>query len=219
MYYDDGKYLICGMSDGAVRINHVKADHRDLSDYWLLTMHDNLSGAITDMCLSYDHAYMFTVGADGNIFSYQWTQPVAKPPMPQVQLPQQSVELNVVDITDPQTLSIEQQQQKDNADARAIVANANKDIVYRVIDGYRAEFDALIERNQAIVPSQRIDEDRIVLDQRISDSLQASLAEEARLVRRKLEFDLEKNRLLVKKAKEYFLDPLEDLVTEVSALS
>lgn len=43
------------MPDGAIRINRVKEeDFRDLSDYWINSMHDNLNGAVNSIQFSYD---------------------------------------------------------------------------------------------------------------------------------------------------------------------
>lgn len=212
------KFIVFGMQDGSVRINRVKGDYRDLSDYWSLTMHDNDTGAINDMCVSYDQKYLFSVGADGNIFSYKWNAPVKQVAPVRRQSVFQPHKLDVDDIVDPAALSLEEQKQKDSRDARAMIANRNKDKVLTVIDKYQAEFGELIQQNRNMIRSQQIDEDVIVLDQRISDSLQASLLAQAQLVKRQLAFDLEKNRLLVKKTREYFIEPLEDLVTKVFAL-
>lgn len=206
------------MQDGSVRINRVKGDYRDLSDYWSLTMHDNATGAINDMCVSYDQQYLFTVGADGNIFSYKWNAPVKDFISAKRQSVFQPQEAYVEDIVDPAKLSLEEQKQKDSRDARAMVANRNKDKVLTVINQYQEEFVELMNQNRKMIESQQIDEDAIVLDKRISDSLQASLLTQSQLVKRQLAFDLEKNRLLVKKTREYFIEPLEDLVTRVFAL-
>jgi cilia- and flagella-associated protein 44 len=65
------KYLIFGMGDGAIRINKIKDDFTDLSDFYLLHMHDNFNGKMS-ICFSYDNKHLFTAGTDGNLFSYAW---------------------------------------------------------------------------------------------------------------------------------------------------
>lgn len=48
------------MQNGAIRVNRVNQDNfHDLSDYWLLTMHDNFNGQITRMCFNYNNKYFF----------------------------------------------------------------------------------------------------------------------------------------------------------------
>lgn len=72
------EYLICGMRTGAIRINKIKEDFRDLSDYWLLNMHDNLNGIIPCIQFSYDNKMLFSIGYDGNLFSYEWNIPLER---------------------------------------------------------------------------------------------------------------------------------------------
>lgn len=73
-----GEYLILGMADGKIRINHIKKDWRDLSDFWLLSMHDNIHGQIPAIKFSFDNKFLFSIGSDGNLFSYTWNLPMNK---------------------------------------------------------------------------------------------------------------------------------------------
>lgn len=66
------------MHNGAIRINKIKEDFRDLSDYWLLNMHDNLNGIIPSIQFSYDNKMIFSIGHDGNLFSYEWNIPLER---------------------------------------------------------------------------------------------------------------------------------------------
>lgn len=74
MYFDE--YLIIGMGNGKIRINFCKENWRDLSDYWLLSMHDNFFGRIPAIKFSYDNKFLFSIGADGNLFVYTWNLPL-----------------------------------------------------------------------------------------------------------------------------------------------
>lgn len=75
IYMDN--YLILGMADGKIRINRVDKDNWwDLSDFWLLSMHDNFFGKIPRLKFSWDNKLLFSVGADGNLFSYNWNLPL-----------------------------------------------------------------------------------------------------------------------------------------------
>lgn len=60
------------MGDGSIRINRMKEDWRDLSDYWILNMHDNMNGKVSSLRFSCDNKFFFSVGSDGNLFSYNW---------------------------------------------------------------------------------------------------------------------------------------------------
>lgn len=66
------------MRNGAIRINKIKEDFRDLSDYWVLNMHDNLNGIIPSIQFSYDSKIMFSIGHDGNLFSYELNIPLER---------------------------------------------------------------------------------------------------------------------------------------------
>lgn len=59
------------MEHGQIRVCKWKPeDYTNLSDYWILPMHDNYNGYIPKMVLSQDHKMLFTCGYDGNLFSY-----------------------------------------------------------------------------------------------------------------------------------------------------
>lgn len=206
------------MQDGSIRINRVRQNHRDLSDYWSLTMHDNANGVIHDMCVSYDRQYMFSSGADGNIFSYKWNIPIQSAHQPHKLVPVPLPTSKIMDIIEPLALSLEEQKQKNNKDVRAKIANDRKAKVVAIIEEHKKTFFELMSRNEKLVPTQQIDRSEMGLDSRISSNLQASLKERAQLVKRKLAFNLERNRLLVHKVRQYFIEPLEDLVTEVHAM-
>lgn len=64
------------MGDGKIRINRLKEDWQDLTDYWLLGMHDNFFGRIPSIQFSFDNKFLFSVGADGNLFAYNWNLPL-----------------------------------------------------------------------------------------------------------------------------------------------
>jgi len=59
------------MEYGQIRICKWKPEnYTDLSDYWILSMHDNYNGYIPKMLLSHNQKMLFTCGYDGNLFSY-----------------------------------------------------------------------------------------------------------------------------------------------------
>lgn len=205
------------MQDGAIRVNRQKPDFRDLSDYWLLTMHDNQNGIIHALDVSYDKRFMFSVGADGNIFMYKWATPSRSTSLiyaKSANRPQTSVE----DICDATALSLEQQKQKANQDRRDAIANKRKATVRQIIAKYREEFLAIMRRNAKIIASQQVQQSEIRLDERITQQIEENFQQQYDLMKRKLAYDLEKSRLLVKKVKKYFIEPLDHLVIQVFAI-
>lgn len=72
LYHRDD-LLILGMGDGQIRVNRIKdGNWRNLSDFWTLSMHDNFFGRIPKIVFSFDRNFLFSVGADGNLFVYKW---------------------------------------------------------------------------------------------------------------------------------------------------
>lgn len=201
------------MQDGAIRVIRQKEDLHDISDYWELTMHDNQNGVIHALDVSFDKRFLFSVGADGNIFMYKWSKPGRAPSYHSIPIerPEESVE----DIVEATYLSLEQQKQKDNQDRRNAVANMRKDKVRQTIAKHREDFLAIMDRNNQIIDSQRVQQSEIQLDDRITEQLQENFQQQYDLMKRKLAYDLEKNRLLAKKVKEYFIEPLDHLVIHV----
>lgn len=60
------------MEHGQIRVCKLKPEnYADLSDYWILSMHDNFNGCIPKIILSHNQTMLFTCGYDGNLFSYE----------------------------------------------------------------------------------------------------------------------------------------------------
>lgn len=125
------------MQDGIIRISRIKDTYHDFSDYFILPMHDNARGTITGLTFSYDKKYLFSIGTDGNIFSYTWN-----PPPSEIE-PDKIIELSpeeVNDIDDPRFLSLEQQKNKDDYDRRYKIAQEKKRKVLNILEEHRKEF-------------------------------------------------------------------------------
>uniref|UniRef100_A0A336MUJ4 CSON006942 protein n=1 Tax=Culicoides sonorensis TaxID=179676 RepID=A0A336MUJ4_CULSO len=208
-YFDS--YLIFGMGDGSLRINSVKEDFTDLSDYWILNMHE---GHIFDINFSYNKKLLFTGGADGNLFSYKWNQNLASV-IPPTRTTPVKLEKSVEDITDICFLSLEEEKQKADHDRRMEVALNRRKEVLKVIANCKEQFEAMLKRNNALAASQRIPYQQLELDIRIKENLKKRFDEEMDLVKRKKEFDVEKARLGGEKLFEYFLAPLDGMPIKV----
>ena len=64
--------MILGMQDGSIRIHPLgTGDIGELGPFWVLNVHDNNYGSISHISLSFDNKFLFTVGADGNFFTFQ----------------------------------------------------------------------------------------------------------------------------------------------------
>lgn len=63
-------YCAIGQKNGVVRLEPVPESGRieDIKHYWAYSFHDSDYGHVTHMCLSHDEKFLFSVGADSNIF-------------------------------------------------------------------------------------------------------------------------------------------------------
>ena len=63
-------YCAIGQKNGVIRLEPVPESRRieDIKHYWAYSFHDTDYGHIAHMCLSHDEKFLFSVGADSNIF-------------------------------------------------------------------------------------------------------------------------------------------------------
>ncbi|CRK89887.1 CLUMA_CG003434, isoform A [Clunio marinus] len=207
-YIHVDNFTVFGMGDGKIRINLIKDDWRDLSDFWLLSMHDNFLGRIPALKFSYDRKFLFSIGVDGNLFSYKWNLPV-KQFKAKIPTAVQKLMKAVDDIDDPNFLTLEQKKEKENDEKRQEVSNDNKMKVLKMIEELRVEFDEIMQTNSLMPTSQKLTTKDLHLDDRISNDFQQKLDILMDVVRRKKEFDYEKVKLAGKKLLEYFIDSID----------
>lgn len=141
-----GTYCILGMGDGKIRINRIKKDWRDLSNYWVLSMHDNFYGKIPAIRFSCDDKYLFTIGSDGNLFSYTWNLPLKTEVRTLTPSPLPRDIPTVHDIDDPNFLSLEQIKEKENSEVQQKLLTDKKAQVLASISELRKEFDEIAEK-------------------------------------------------------------------------
>lgn len=123
-----------------------------------------------------------------------------------------------MDIEDPNVLSLEQQKRKDDYDHRMKIANDRKDKVLSIIAEHQVEFHKLLERNLALLESQRIPINEFIFDSRINDDLNEQLDDQMNLLKRQRAYDFEKVKLGVSKLNDFFIDPLSELPFEVHGI-
>lgn len=63
-------FTLIGEKNGVLRIQPMDETKKleNLKSYWSYGFHDVDYGVITNICFSYDEKYLFSVGADSNIF-------------------------------------------------------------------------------------------------------------------------------------------------------
>lgn len=199
----------------------MKADDPyDLSDYWQLGMHDN-EGVITSIAFSYDRQWLFTSGADGNLFQYQWRGGVDATTSAIKSEPWVEVAPLLDDDAaagDEAMLSSEEEKRKKNDDERHTICDAEKEKVLAVLDELRERFKSVWDQNQSLPESQRLGEGAFELDRRITEDVRATLEGKMKMAQREMEYDVERTQLAVKKLKSYFIDPLDSFPIQVMGI-
>ena len=67
--------MALGLENGAIRIQVLESHDMDkLDSYWRFNMHDNQSGAIMEISMSFDEKFLLSIGQDGNFFIYSFME-------------------------------------------------------------------------------------------------------------------------------------------------
>ncbi|KAL2740588.1 cilia- and flagella-associated protein 44 isoform X4 [Vespula squamosa] len=211
--YKQGKYLFLGMECGEIRICKVNPkDHTDLSDYWILPMHDNYNGYIPKMLLSYDHTMLLTCGHDGNLFSYRINDDTADEiiDLPQPSVPVRSLDdiHGVEDIEEPEYPTLENVIVKTEHDRIIALAKEKKEKTLQILYELTAKYSKIVDRNRNLLKSQQIPHENFELDPRITADFNNQLEMKMDLVHRKKAFQAEKSTLALKKLMDHFIEPI-----------
>lgn len=205
------------MSNGSLRIHKIHENFRNLTNFIEINMHDNMNGIINHIVHTPDSKFIFTVGNDSNIFSYKNNIPGSKIISTKQSAKFISMEsYNIVeDITDPESLTLEEQKIKNNLDKINQIADSNKEKMKKIISDYKIEFLDIVRRNNLLKPSMQLDMKTINLDDRITADIQKRLDQEMELVERRKAYEVEKCKILTKKIKDFYISPLEELPIEL----
>ncbi|KAF7417837.1 hypothetical protein HZH68_000490 [Vespula germanica] len=211
--YKQGKYLFLGMECGEIRVCKINPeDHTDLSDYWILPMHDNYNGYIPKMLLSYDHTILLTCGHDGNLFSYKINDDTAdeKIDIPQPSVPVRSLDgiHDVEDIEEPEHPTLEDIIVKTEHDKVVALAKEKKEKTLKILHELTAKYTKIVDRNRNLLKSQQIKHENFELDPRITADLNNQLEMQMDLIHRKEAFQMEKSTLALKKLMDHFIEPI-----------
>ncbi|XP_029161342.1 cilia- and flagella-associated protein 44 isoform X2 [Nylanderia fulva] len=214
LFYKEKKYLFLGMEHGQIRVCKWKPEnYTDLSDYWILSMHDPFNGYIPKIITSHNQKTLFTCGYDGNLFSYEVNDDI---PFEAIEfeiiketfsLPNISVE----DIEEIDHATLEETIQQAEHDRVATIAKQNKYHTLQILSKLSEEYSNIIERNNALPKSHQITRKELELDLRITADLNEELEAEMITAREKLAFKVEKSKLGLQKLLEHFIQPIVHL--------
>nr|XP_049696276.1 cilia- and flagella-associated protein 44 isoform X2 [Helicoverpa armigera] len=171
----------------------------DFIDSYYLPMHDQYTGRITCLEFSHNSKYLYSSGADGNIFSYRVNFPERL--LPKQILPYPPESMTVTKLKEPSTvegelMSHEQLKQKEEFDKMMAIANAHKKKVREQLAVITTEYSKLIKANRALPFSQQID---VTLDPRPLKVQERELDDAKALTIRKLAHQLEASDLGLEK--------------------
>jgi cilia- and flagella-associated protein 44 len=160
----------------------------NLKSYWSYGFHDIDYGYITNICLSYDEKYLFSVGADSNIYGilFKSTQEdLEKAKQEKLKLGSSMVYLfkllfiyaiiinifkikktstkSVYDIDDPTAYSIEEAKQKSEHDKMISISESKKQEMRTKITNLRKLFKDLTIKNEQLVPRLKLNKNVCVI--------------------------------------------------------
>ncbi|KYN22810.1 WD repeat-containing protein 52 [Trachymyrmex cornetzi] len=222
LFYKERKYLFLGMEHGEIRICRWKPEnYTDLSDYWILPMHDNYNGYIPKMILSHDQKMLFTCGYDGNLFSYEINDDT---PFEEIEFEKTKGTLSlpytsVKDIEEIDYASLEEMIQQAEYNRIETAAKQSKRQTLEILLKLSEEYNKIVERNNALPKFHQLSHKELELDFRIIADLNKELDAEMSAVFEKLAFKVEKSELGLQKLLEHFVQPVTCLPFVVCKIS
>lgn len=203
------------MEDGRIRVNATTDDYLDLSDYWILSMHNNLEGVIPTIFKSYDGKSLFSIGQDGSIFVYKWNGPSGAKITKAIPF---TIPKTVSDIDFPEFRSLEQQKIKEEEDRQERIALGQKEQILTELAKLQVRFNEILDLNAGLPESQNFSETDLELDPRITKAIVDAEETQLDLVHKKFAFEVEKAKLGREKVMKYFIDPVQNWPMEICGL-
>jgi WD40 repeat protein len=198
-----GRYALTASVDGSVATS--EASSAKLGSVWRGYLHGAAPSIVA--CLSFDDAFLLTVGADGLYCSKIAPNQPHDAVLSEATLPLAAEEgAPAADITSDTAYSIEEEKQKAESDAREAAAAEKKLGVGGQIDRLRAEFTALLRENAALGAAEQIAREELTIDPGLKEGI--GLETDARVEETKAElaWASEKAELALTKLKQTFLE-------------
>ena len=184
----------------------------DIKHYWSFGYHDTDYGHVTNVCLSFDEKFLFSVGADSNIFGILFNsshEDLEKAKKEKMKLVVKSGVQDVADIDDPSAYSIEQAKQKSEHDKMIAIAEAKKADMRQKINGLRKLFKDLTVKNDQLVPRLKLNKNEFLLEESIKHQVINQINEKIDVTYKELAWQSEKCRLMLDKVQSKFKDVID----------
>ncbi|RNA43270.1 WD repeat-containing 52 [Brachionus plicatilis] len=203
-----------GEKNGVLRVSPMEESKKieDMKHYWSFGYHDNDYGHVTNICLSYDEKFLFSIGADSNIFGILFnssTEDLEKARKEKIRVECKSGVKEAVDIDDSSAYSIEQAKQKSEYDKMIAIAEGKKADMRQKINGLRKLFKDLTTKNDQLVSRLKLSRDEFMLEETIKEHVIKQINEKIDLTYRELAWQSEKCRLMLEKVQSKFKDAID----------
>ena len=163
-----------GEKNGVIRVSPMEESKKieDIKHYWSFGYHDTDYGHVTNVCLSYDEKFLFSIGADSNIFGILFNSSpdnLEKARKEKIKIVCKNQVKEAVDIDDPTAYSIEQAKQKSEYDKMIAIVESKKADMRHKINGLRELFKDLTTQNDQLVPRLKLSQDEFMLEETIKE--------------------------------------------------
>ena len=198
-----GRYALTASVDGSVATSEALPEK--LGSVWRGYLHGAAPSIVAR--LSFDDAFLLTVGADGMYCSKIAPNQPHDAVLSEATLPLAAEEgAPAADITSDTAYSIEEEKQKAESDAREAAAAEKKLGVRGQIDRLRAEFTALLGENAALSAAEQIVREELAIDPGLKEAIGLETDARVEETKAELEWASEKAELALNKLKQTFLE-------------
>ncbi|KAK4886398.1 hypothetical protein RN001_002669 [Aquatica leii] len=204
--------VILAMGDGSI----VIANQVEFSDCYRILLHDNYNSFIPKMCFSKDKKYLFSCGYDGNIFSHRVNSRTIR----SVSYVKKNLRFaeKVDDYNSYTNFTLEECKIRKKADEQSKLAVVRKQSLTTQLKELKAQFQFLMNRNDALPESQRLSRQELEIHPLITKYFNEEIKRQLELVKAQLSHKVEKSRIIMEKSKKHFTDPLDFFPFTVRAI-
>lgn len=218
------KFAIMGMQNGSIRIQQLseKGNFATFGAYWIFGVHDANYGEITQLYLSHDETFLFSVGLDGNFFIFLFDSPsafVSQLAGSAADYLSQKDAQSAKDIDDAKALSIEDDKQKRENENMLMLAEKKKEIIRLNIETMKETFNEFHKRNDALPSYLKLNKKELDMDPTFAKAIMDEKNEKINRLNKEMIWNEEKLRISLEKLKSTYKDITESEKTYIRAFN
>ncbi|XP_054260154.1 cilia- and flagella-associated protein 44-like [Macrosteles quadrilineatus] len=207
-----------GLENGKLRCLTKVAQAWLATGYDDIRLHDIDYGMITDITVSNRFRFLVDCGMDGNIFVFSLETETETFSDESLGTVMQITTGSELVLEEEPGVSLEEAKKDAVIKEKMAVAMMKKVRVQKQLAVLRTKYRLLLEKNAALPDSQRLRYSEFRLDKRLQLHIQELIDKEMKLVKHKLNFEVQKSQLCLYKMKHYFMDCLAAFHVEISAI-